>query len=246
MLSRREYQSIEAPEALLHMEASLPDADDSVAEATTKAPTQFHGQFADSMEMHAPAQTVAEYLNAHHKWFCRCAHPMKVEPLGKNGYALVIGRFGAFGYEVEPKVGLELLPPDKGVYCIKTIPVPDYVALGYEVDFKSSMELVETQASSSTDSLITRVEWQLELAVEIHFPKLIHRLPKSLIQSTGDRLLHNIVRQVSRRLTYKVQEDFHKSLGLPFGPKSGALRRERGRGEDRVMGRGRGGEGEIG
>ncbi len=227
MLSRREYQSIEAPEAPFNIEANVPEPDDSVAEAKTTAPTRFYGQFADCMEMYAPAQMVAEYLNAHHKWFCRCAHPMKVEPLGKNGYALVIGRFGAFNYEVEPKVGLELLPPDQGVYRIKTIPVPDYVMTSYEVDFKSGMKLVETPADSSTQSLITRVEWQLELAVEIHFPKLINRLPKSLIQSTGDRLLHKIVQQVSRRLTYKVQEDFHHSLGLRFPLQSGAKRRER-------------------
>ncbi len=226
MLSRkREYQSIEAPEALSHVESTLPVADDSVADA----PTRFYGKFADCMEMYASAQKVAEYLNAHHEWFCRCAHPMKVEPLGKNGYALAIGRFGAFGYEVEPKVGLELLPPDNGVYRIKTIPVPNYVAPGYEVDFKSAMELVETSVDSTErfkdperfSGEITRVEWQLELAVYIQFPKFIQRLPKSLVRSTGDRLLHQIVRQVSRRLTYKVQEDFHNSL-------PGAKRRERG------------------
>jgi hypothetical protein len=34
------------------------------------------------------------------------------------------------------------------------------------------------------------------------------------VQSTGDRLLNQIVRQVSRRLTRKVQEDFHQSLGI--------------------------------
>ncbi len=226
MLSRREYQSIEAPKTLLHLEADLPAADDSAPEATTNTPTRFYGKFADCMEMYASAQTVAEYLNAHHGWFCRCSAPMQVEPLGKNGYALVIGRFGAFGYEVEPKVGFELLPADQGVYRINTIPVPGYVTNGYEVDFNSAMELVET---SSATNLLTRVEWQLELVVDVHFPKFIYRLPKSLIQSTGDRLLQKIVRQVSRRLTYKVQEDFHKSLGLPFPPKTGTKRRGEGK-----------------
>jgi len=214
MLSRkREYQSVEALDAILPVE-SIPTANDSVPDSVNR----FYGKFADCMEMYASAQAVAEYLNAHHEWFCRCAHPMKVEPLGKHGYALAIGRFGAFGYEVEPKVGLELLPPDKGVYRIKTISVPDYVAPGYEVDFKSAMELVETFEGNQCE--ITRVEWQLELAVSIQFPKFIHRLPKSLVRSTGESLLHQIVRQVSRRLTYKVQEDFHKSLNLPFPPKS--------------------------
>jgi hypothetical protein len=82
------------------------------------------------------------------------------------------------------------------------------------------MELVEAAPSNQDLGKITKVEWQLDLAVYVQFPKFIQRLPKSMVQSTGDRLLNQIVRQVSRRLTYKVQEDFHKSLGLPFPLKS--------------------------
>lgn len=227
MLLRREYKSIEVTEAVWHAEPRLSEADDSVAHTT-----RFYGQFADRMEMYADAQTVTEYINAHQEWFCRCADPMQVELLGNNGYALAIGRFGAFGYQVEPKVGLELLPPDQGVYRIKTIPVPGYTAPGYEVDFQSTLELVKTPTDSSAPRFqvphgfsgeITRVDWQLELAVYIQFPKFIQRLPRSMVQNTGERLLNQIVRQVSRRLTHKVQEDFHKSRGLPF-----PLRRELG------------------
>jgi hypothetical protein len=164
------------------------------------------------MEMNADACTVAEYLNTHHIWFRRCAQPMKVEPIGKTGYALAIGQFGSFGYEVEPKVGLNLLPGDEGVYRIETIPVPGYDPGGYEVDFQAAMKLVEAQPQAL--SKMTRVQWQLDLTVTIQFPRFIHTLPKSLIQSTGDRLLNQIVRQVSGRLTHKVQTDFHSSLGL--------------------------------
>ena len=253
MSRKREYQPIEAPETLLHAAPSLPEG-----EAVADSPTRFYGQFADCMEMYADTQTVASYLNSHQGWFCRCAQPMKVEPLGKNGYALAIGRFGSFGYEVEPKVGLELLPPDKGVYRIKTIPVPNYVAPGYEVNFESTMHLVATPADLSNHihagdglrSEITRVEWQLDLTVHVQFPKFIQRLPKSLVQSTGDRLLHQIVRQVSRRLTYRVQEDFHKSLGLPFPPNSASRQEkgkrvegQRGRGAEEQRGRGAEGQG---
>jgi carbon monoxide dehydrogenase subunit G len=56
---------------------------------------------------------------------------------------------------------------------------------------------------------ITKVEWQLDLTVYLQFPKFIRRLPSYLVQSTGDRLLNQVVRQVSRRLTSKVQADFH-------------------------------------
>lgn len=218
MLSRKsEYQYIEANEVVWDVNTNLPETEHSQSVDTAN---RFHSQFADCMEMHADIHTVAEYLNAHQGWFCRCAHPMKVEPIGEHGYALTIGRFGAFGYDVEPKVGLELLLPEQGIYRIKTIAVPDYVPPGYDVDFKAVMQLVETVGKGKQNTgKITRVEWNLDLAVYIQFPKFIQRLPKSVIQTTGDRLLNQIVRQVSRRLTYKVQEDFHKSLNLPFARK---------------------------
>jgi hypothetical protein len=214
LLGKREYQYIEAPEAVWDVATNLPETEDSVADTT-----RFHGQFADCMEMYASAPTVAEYLDTHKGWFCRCAQPMEVQPIGENGYALTIGRFGAFGYEVEPKVGLELLRPEQGTYRIKTIAVPDYVAPGYDVNFQSEMQLVEQDE-------LTRVEWHLDLAVDVQFPRFMRRLPRSIVQSTGDRLLNQIVRQVSRRLTYKVQEDFHKSLDIPFPLKSKRNKRE--------------------
>ena len=65
-------------------------------------------------------------------------------------------------------------------------------------------------------SLLTWVEWELDL---VQFPRFIRRLSRSLIQSTGDRILNQIVRQVSRRLTHKVQKDFHQSLNIPFPQK---------------------------
>lgn len=227
MLSRKhEYQPFDAPQTLWHLSSNSVEGGEASAPDT---PTRFHGQFADCMEMYACAQQVASYFNAHQDWFCRCAQPMKVESLGENGYALVIGRFGSFGYEVEPKVGLELLPPEEnGIYRINTLAIPDYVTNGYNVDFKAVMQLVE-QSPSSMESFklleqysgeLTQVEWQLNLVVDVHFPKFIQRLPKSLVQTTGDRLLNQIVRQVSRRLTYKVQADFHKCLGIPFPLKS--------------------------
>lgn len=183
-------------------------------------PTCFHGVFESCMEMYADAKTVAEYLDAHRVWFPRCAHPMKSDPIEENGYALTIGRFGSLGYEVEPKVGLNLLPQDHGVYRIETIPVPEYYPPGYDVDFKASLQLVEVDAESPQGySKITHVEWDLNLQVTIHFPRFIKALPKSLVQSTGDRLLNQIVRQVSRRLTHKVQQDFHSSVGIPFPKK---------------------------
>ena len=192
-------------------------------------PVHFQGYYASCMEMWADAATVEAYLNVHGDWFRRCASPMTAEPLGENGYALTIGKFGALGYDIEPKIGLHLLPQDAaGVYRIETIPIPDYVALGYDVDFQAALHLVESATADQQGILptpglsdrMTQVVWDLHLDVAIHFPRFIHALPQHLIQSTGDRLLNQIVRQVSRCLTHKVQEDFHHTRDLPFPKKA--------------------------
>ncbi|MCS7293064.1 MAG: DUF1997 domain-containing protein [Gloeomargarita sp. SKYBB_i_bin120] len=184
--------------------------------------TAFHSTFSDCMPMYAPAAVVGRYLDAHQAWFRRCADPMQAEPIGQTGYALKLGRFGALGYELEPCIGLDLLPADQQTYRIRTIPVPGFEPEDYRVDFQARLTLVETpvpadvQAELPNLTVMTRVEWVLDLGVEVRFPRFIQVLPESLIQRTGEALLRQVVRQISRRLTRRVQEDFHRSQGLPM------------------------------
>ena len=191
---------------------------------------RYASQFADLMEMRAPAPVVAAYLDRHEGWFQRCASPMTVTPLERDGYVLTLGRFGNFGFEVEPTIGLELLPQDAGVYRILTVPSPeaDAVLAGlYDVEFNASMRLDEPGpeepdlSREEVDGLMahTLVRWSLDLQVWIRLPGMITLLPEPLVQSSGDRLLRQIVRQISRRLTWKVQEDFHASHGVPCPPR---------------------------
>ncbi|WP_008313358.1 DUF1997 domain-containing protein [Leptolyngbya sp. PCC 6406] len=176
-------------------------------------PFIFHGAYVGSMEMAADRQTVANYLDIHQDWFRRCAHPMTAEAIGDTGYALTVGHFGAMGYDIEPRIGLNLLPQDHGVYRIETIPVPGYTPQGYDVDFRAALELKEQPAAPGA-AVLTTVEWTLDLDVAVQFPRFIRALPPTLLQRTGDHLLSQVVRQVSRCLTHKVQEDFHSTLGL--------------------------------
>ncbi|WP_017718374.1 DUF1997 domain-containing protein [Kamptonema formosum] len=215
-----ESQMFEVSEALLESGSTLAVAGELEADAPlANEQIWFRTHFVGRMEMHAGVEVVADYLKAHQGWFRRCAHPMKAEPLGENGYTLTVGRFGAFGYEVEPKIGLNMTVEEDGIYRIETVPVPDYTPPGYEVDFQAVQKLVAAgdmpaqEGAQALNTAITRVEWHLDLEVGVWFPKFIQALPKSLIQKTGDRLLAQIVKQVSRHLTHKVQEDFHATLG---------------------------------
>ena len=65
--------------------------------------TWFKTQYSDCMELYVDTETVAKHFASHRSWFCQCAHPMKVEPLGENGYDLLVGKFGSFGYFVTLK-----------------------------------------------------------------------------------------------------------------------------------------------
>jgi len=188
----------------------------------------FAVSFQGRMDMYSDIDTVAEYLNAHEGWFCRCAQPMKASPLNENGYILTVGKYGSFGYEVEPKIGIVLNPPIAGVYRMHTIPIPNYDPAGYEVNYSALMKLEEVSldpAQTATKGVfsppkiparITQVSWELDLTVEVEFPEFMTKFSSGLIQVTGDRLLAQIVRQISPRLTYKVQQDFHRSHNLPL------------------------------
>jgi hypothetical protein len=184
---------------------------------------RYASTFADLMEMRAEVPAVAAYLDCHEGWFQRCAAPMPVVPLGCNGYRLTLGRFGNFGFEVEPTIALELLPQSEGVYRIITVPPeasgrvePAANRLDglYDVEFNASLQL-----DPGGDRRLTLVRWELDLSVWIRLPAVITLLPDGLVQSSGEHLLRQIVRQISRKLTWKVQEDFHASHGLECPPR---------------------------
>ncbi|MBE9078753.1 DUF1997 domain-containing protein [Romeria aff. gracilis LEGE 07310] len=215
------HPSKSAP-GLFNQGAGLLQAQEMTQLDTDSSPletVQFQGNYIGQMEMYADAATVAEYLDAHQGWFGRCARPMSVEPIGENGYALTVGRFGSLNLEIEPRIGLHLLPQDQGIYRIETIPVPGFEPKGYEVDFQASMTLCENGPENAPQDAqverATHVEWDLTLCTLVQMPRFIQALPHSLVKASGDKLLNQIVRQVSRRLTKKVQEDFHNRLNLP-------------------------------
>lgn len=165
----------------------------------------FQHPFAGTMKLNGNLQAAVSYFDAHQGWFCRCARPMQADPLGDRGYVLTVGKYGAFGYEVEPKMGVELLPGVEGCYRMHSVPLPEDELAGYRVTYEATMQL--TPVGPDT----THVEWSMDMQVAIEFPSFIRRLPRRVIQNTGDRLLARIVRQVSRHLTAKVRADFHTS-----------------------------------
>ena len=192
---------------------------------------EFRNHYVGYMDLFADQRTVMKYFDAHQGWFRRCAHPFKADPIGETGYAMGVGQVGAMGFSVDPRVGLNLLPPDENfVYRITTIPIPDQAPQGYEVDFHAEMRLQEKvldlkiAEQLGQNAVITCVEWDLKLTVTLQFPALIQRLSKDMLQKTGDGVLGFVVQRVSKSLTPKVQADFHKTHDIKV-PKQIKLRK---------------------
>lgn len=202
----------------------LPDDDDELDDDENPKPEpkvkkskerplgEFRNSFLGCMDLQGDRQTVKNYLNLHQGWFRRCALPMQATPIGNNGYVLTIGKVGALGFYLEPKIGLHLLPAEADSYRIETIPVPGHPPQPYLVDFQAVMDVNPNHEEEATD--LTTVEWQLDLTVTLQFPQFIHGFSRSLIEKTGDAILAQVVKNISRRLTANVQRDFHKTIGF--------------------------------
>ena len=193
--------------------------------------TSFHNHYVGYMDLFGDKLTVMKYLNAHQGWFRRCAHPFKADPIGEMGYAMGVGKVGAMGFQVDARVGLNLLPPDENaVYRITTIPIPNQAPQGYEVDFQAEMRLEEKTLNLQSGQklgqnwVMTSIEWDLNLTVTLQFPQFIQRLSQDMLQKTGDGVLGFVVKRVSKSLTAKVQDDFHKTHEIKV-PKQIKLRR---------------------
>jgi hypothetical protein len=220
-----------------------PDSDEQVSKNTPNSdpkqlkPNQnteksaFHNHYIGHMDLFADQRTVMIYLDAHQGWFRRCAHPFKADPIGETGYAMGVGKVGAMGFQVDARVGLNLLPPDeKSVYRITTIPIPEQAPQGYEVDFQAEMRLeektldVKADDKSGKNAVMTSIEWDLNLTVTLQFPQFIQLLSQDILQKTGDGVLGFVVKRVSKSLTAKVQDDFHRTHNIKV-PKQIKLRR---------------------
>lgn len=186
-------------------------------------PTKFVNHYVGYMDLWADKATVMAYLNAHQGWFRRCAKPFPADPIGDSGYALGVGKVGAFGFYVDPRVGLNLLPPENDVYRIQTIPIPDQAPQGYEVDFNAEMRLKECPKEIEP-GVMTAIEWDLDLVVTLQFPSFIHRMSGEMIQNTGNGVLAFVVKRMSSFLTAKVQADFHHTHQIKV-PKQAKLRK---------------------
>lgn len=155
--------------------------------------------------------TLAHYLHDHAEWIERCFKPLKVFPLSPETYKLQFFRIGGLGFELEPCFGVKIWPEQDSVFWLSSIDLPEEEGLPYSVDCLSYFRLEELDLDSHHGPL-TRVHWDLKLDIWMQLPGFLQALPYPLVYRVGARVVNQVTRSMSDRLTHNVCTDFYRSV----------------------------------
>jgi hypothetical protein len=165
---------------------------------------------------------LADYLQNHRDWIDHCFKPLKVEALSANTYKLQFFRIGGLGFELEPCFGVKIWADEGNIFRLSSIELPSDAHLPYKVDCQSYFRLEELSRSEGQDQpdqkedshpTLTRVHWDLQLCIQMELPGFLLALPRNLVHRVGTKVVVQVTRSMSDRLTHNVCTDFYKSIG---------------------------------
>jgi hypothetical protein len=158
--------------------------------------------------METEREPLAAYLGEHQEWIDRCFKPLKVFPLSESTYKLQFFRIGGLGFELEPCFGVEIWAEEDYLFRLGSIDLPSDADLPYTVDCQSYFQLRDLP-----DSGMTQVNWDLELDIWMELPCFLSAFPHSLVYNVGAKVVRQVTRRMSDRLTHNVCTDYYRSVG---------------------------------
>lgn len=161
------------------------------------------------VDMQTKRESLAAYLQEHQKWIDRCFKPLKVFPLSDSTYKLQFFRIGGLGFELEPCFGVKIWSEKHYMFRLSSIELPSDADLPYTVDCQSYFQLEELPESG-----MTRVNWDLELDIWMELPRFLAAFPYNLVYNVGAKVVRQVTRRMSDRLTHNVCTDYYRSVGM--------------------------------
>ncbi|GAB4218538.1 MAG: DUF1997 domain-containing protein [Synechococcales cyanobacterium] len=162
------------------------------------------------VDLETPVEDLADYLRHHQEWIHRCFKPLKVNPLGEGNYRLHFFRIGGLGFELEPHFAISIWEEPLHQFRLDSLDLPEDEPLPYHVDCQATFRIEQLP---DTDRPITRVFWGLVLKIDIELPGFLQVLSRSLVQKVGIKVVNQVTRSMSDRLTHNVCTDFYRSVG---------------------------------
>ncbi|MEN9205145.1 MAG: DUF1997 domain-containing protein [Thermostichales cyanobacterium DRC_bins_46] len=162
------------------------------------------------VDLETPVEELAGYLRHHQEWIHRCFKPLKVQPLGNADYRLQFFRIGGLGFELEPHFAITIWEDPLHCFRLTSLALPEDASLPYQVDCQASFRI---EQHSSDPQPLTRVYWDLTLKIDLELPGFLQVLPRPLVQKVGIKVVNQVTRSMSDRLTHNVCTDFYRSVG---------------------------------
>ncbi len=172
------------------------------------------------VDLETDQATLADYLTQHSRWIERCFKPLQVYPLAADAYKLQFFRIGGLGFELEPCFGVQIWSEGDSLFRLGSIELPSDEGLPYRVQCQSSFRLEEISPTTRKDPkrqapIVTRVHWHLYLNIHMDLPGFLQALPYSLVHRVGSKVVQQVTRNMSDRLTHNVCSDFYRWIGKP-------------------------------
>jgi len=162
------------------------------------------------VDLETSVEDLADYLRHHQSWIHRCFKPLTVQPLGGADYRLQFFRIGGLGFELEPHFAITIWEDPQHCFRLSSLDLPEDEPLPYRVDCQATFRIEERVQEPTA---ITRVYWGLILKVDIELPGFLQALSRPLVQKVGIKVVNQVTRSMSDRLTHNVCTDFYRSVG---------------------------------
>ncbi len=160
-----------------------------------------------SVDLAVPQQPVEieRYLQSPERIVRAIADPSCIQPLSNNCYRLRMRPLNFLSLKIEPTVDLKVWADGEGTICLESIGCNlrgiETINEHFQLELSGTMEAYRNQGK-------TYLGGDAELGLTIYLPPPFSMMPKSMIQSTGNNLLGNVLLKMKQGLMQQLLLDY--------------------------------------
>ena len=169
--------------------------------------TRFHA--AQSVSFLVPEQPIPiqHYLRQPQRLVKALIDPKQIEPLKAGQFRLKMRPLSFMMIQIQPIVDLQIWAGAKDKILLKSVKCEirgnDYIDQRFNLNLTGQLVAQAVGAK-------TQLQGQANLEVAIHLPPALWLTPKSLLEATGNGLLHSVLLTIKQRLTRQLLSDYHQ------------------------------------
>ncbi|AGY57657.1 DUF1997 domain-containing protein [Gloeobacter kilaueensis] len=150
------------------------------------------------VRLQTPLPPLVTYLRGPDHWVPVGFRPLKVQRTGAGHFDLQLPEFGALGFQLAPRMVLQLIEDDECRYRLLSVPSP---ASDYQTDFSGLFQL--TPRPPAVD-----VFWEARFAIQLTLPGFLGMFPQPVVQSAAQTAVSAMSASVCQNLVHNICCDY--------------------------------------